>query len=44
MSVHVDEGLPSPWWEFRPGGEISLFYMNWLVMDYFSPNFLVILT
>ena len=24
---------------FDPSGEISLYYMDWLMMDYFSPTF-----
>ena len=32
-------GLPSPWLKFQPEGEISLSYMDWLMMDYFSPTF-----
>ena len=32
-------GLPSPWLKFLPEGEISLFCMDWLMMDSFSPTF-----
>ena len=32
-------GLPSPWLNSDPEGEISLFYMDRLMMDRFSPTF-----
>ena len=31
-------GLLSPWLKFQTRGEISLSYMDWLMMDYFSPT------
>ena len=33
-----------PGWNSDPKGEISLSYMNWLMMDYFFLTFPVILT
>ena len=33
------QGLPSPWLNYDPGGEISLFLMDRLIMDSFSPTF-----
>ena len=32
-------GLPSPWFNSDPEGEISLSYMDRLMMDRFSPTF-----
>ena len=32
-------GLPSPWLNSDPEGEISLSYMDMLMMDCFSPTF-----
>ena len=34
------QGLPSPWLNSDPEGEISLSYMDRLMMDCFSPTFL----
>ena len=33
------QGLPSPWLNSDPEGEISLSYMDRLMMDCFSPTF-----
>ena len=33
------QGLPNPWVKFHPEGEIYLSYIDWLLMDYFSPTF-----
>ena len=38
-NLNQGRGLPSPWLNFDPEGEISLSYMDRLMMDCFSPTF-----
>ena len=38
-NLNQGRGLPSPWFNSNPEGEISLSYMDRLMMDRFSPTF-----
>ena len=38
-NFNLGRGLPSPWLNSDPEGEISLSYMDRLMMDRFSPTF-----
>ena len=39
QNLNQGRGLPSPWLNSDPEGEISLSYMDRLMMDCFSPTF-----
>ena len=38
-NFNQSRGLPSLWLKFQSQGCDFLFYMGWLMMDYFSPTF-----